>query len=46
MHHHLREEENKFFQVSGKILAETSKKKLAVQYLRDYQRMRKKLSAD
>lgn len=46
VHHHLREEEKKFFQVSGKILAETSKKKLAGQYLRDYQRMRRKLSAD
>lgn len=45
VHHHLREEEKKFFQVSGKILAETTKKRLATQYLRDYNRMRKKLAA-
>lgn len=45
VHHHLREEEKKFFQVSGKILAETAKKRLATQYLRDYNRMRKKLAA-
>ncbi len=46
VHHHLREEEKKFFQVSGKILSETQKSKLAGQYRRDYQRMRRKLSAE
>lgn len=46
VHHHLREEEKKFFQVSGKILAETAKKRLATGYSRDYQRMRRKLAAD
>lgn len=41
--HHLREEEKKFFQVSGKILSDAKKKKLARQYLKDYQRMKKRL---
>lgn len=44
VHHHLREEETKFFQVSGKILTDTQKIKLARQYEADYQRMKKKLS--
>lgn len=39
VHHHLREEEKKFFQVSGKILNDTQKQRLARQYRRDYQRM-------
>lgn len=39
VHHHLREEEKKFFQVSGKILNDTQKQRLAKQYRRDYQRM-------
>lgn len=43
VHHHLREEEKKFFQVSGKILSETQKRKLAGQYRKDYARMRKTL---
>lgn len=44
VHHHLREEEKKFFQVSGKILTDTQKAKLARQYLKDYERMKKTLS--
>lgn len=44
VHHHLKEEETKFFQVSGKILTDTQKTKLAKQYLSDYERMKKKLS--
>ncbi|HEY0296927.1 MAG TPA: hemerythrin domain-containing protein [Bordetella sp.] len=44
VHHHLREEEKKFFQVSGKILTETQKEKLARQYLKDYQRMKTRLA--
>jgi hypothetical protein len=40
VHHHLREEERKFFQVSGKILSEAQKKLLAGKYRRDIQRMR------
>lgn len=39
VHHHLREEEKKFFQVSGKILSRTRKAGLASQYRKDYQRM-------
>ena len=45
VHHHLREEEKKFFQVSGKILSETQKTRLAKQYRRDYARMHKTLAA-
>jgi hypothetical protein len=43
VHHHLREEEKKFFQVSGKILGEAQKRRLARQYRRDYARMLKTL---
>ncbi|MBA3486900.1 MAG: hemerythrin domain-containing protein [Lysobacter sp.] len=45
VHHHLREEEKKFFQVSGKILSEGQKTRLAKQYRRDYLRMHKLLAA-
>ncbi|KFL36275.1 hemerythrin domain-containing protein [Arenimonas donghaensis] len=44
VHHHLREEEKKFFQVSGKLLTDAQKTKLAGQYRRDIKRMRKKLA--
>ena len=44
VHHHLREEETKFFQVSGKILSDAEKLKLAKKYEADYQRMKKKLA--
>jgi hypothetical protein len=43
VHHHLHEEEKKFFQVSGKILTDAQKLKLAKQYRRDYARMQKML---
>lgn len=43
VHHHLSEEEKKFFQVSGKILSDAQKVKLARQYRRDYARMLKVL---
>lgn len=43
VHHHLREEEKKFFQVSGKILSEAQKLRLAKRYRQDYARMRKML---
>ncbi len=46
VHHHLREEETKFFQVSGKLLTETQKKRLAGQYRRDYLRMHRMLAAE
>lgn len=45
VHHHLREEETKFFQVSGKLLSASSKQRLAGQYRRDYQRMHRMLAA-
>lgn len=37
--HHLKEEERKFFQTSGRILAPSRKRELARGYRRDYQRM-------
>ncbi len=43
VHHHLREEETKFFQVSGRILTATQKVRLTNQYRRDYARMVKAL---
>jgi len=44
VHHHLREEEKKFFQVSGKILSATKKVTLAKAYRRDYASMHRKLA--
>jgi hypothetical protein len=44
VHHHLREEEKKFFQVSGKIIADTQKTRLAKLYRRDYARLQKQLA--
>lgn len=43
VHHHLREEEKKFFQVSGKILSDAQKLQLAKKYRKDYTRMLKVL---
>ncbi|MDR7148446.1 hypothetical protein J2W49_000374 [Hydrogenophaga palleronii] len=40
VHHHLREEERKFFQISGKILSDGQKKQLATKYRKDLDRMR------
>lgn len=37
--HHLKEEETKFFQVSGKLLSDSQKLRLAGQYRKDYERM-------
>lgn len=37
--HHLKEEETRFFQVSGKLLSATQKLRLAAQYRKDYARM-------
>ena len=37
--HHLKEEETKFFQVSGKLLSDAEKLKLARQYRTDFERM-------
>jgi len=39
VHHHLKEEETKFFQVSGKLIPKTTKVLLGRQYEKDYQRM-------
>lgn len=46
VHHHLKEEEKKFFQVSGKILTATAKTRLAKQYRRDFARMHRKLASE
>ena len=46
VHHHLREEEKKFFQVSGKVLTDTQKTQLAKKYRKDFERMKKKLAAE
>lgn len=43
VHHHLREEERKFFQVSGKILTDAQKRRAAKQYRNDHARMVKLL---
>ena len=43
VHHHLREEETKFFQVTGKILSDTAKQQAAKKYRKDYARMLAKL---
>jgi len=45
VHHHLREEEKKFFQVSGKILGTREKVSLAKRYRNDFARMQKTLRA-
>ena len=39
--HHLKEEETKFFQVSGKLLTDAQKLKLARQYRKDFDRMKR-----
>ena len=39
VHHHLREEETRFFQVSGKILSERQKATCAARYRKDYARL-------
>lgn len=44
VNHHLREEEKKFFQVSGKILDDALKARLAKRYRREHARMVKTLS--
>lgn len=46
VHHHLREEERKFFQASGKLLSATRKVALAKSYRRDFARMQAKLLAE
>ncbi|MGC4396849.1 hemerythrin domain-containing protein [Hydrogenophaga sp. T2] len=41
VHHHLREEEHKFFQVAGKILSDSAKVQLGKRYLKDLLEMRR-----
>ena len=43
VHHHLREEEKKFFQVTGRILDDKQKQLAARKYRKDYARMLAKL---
>lgn len=43
--HHLKEEESKFFQVSGKILGPKQKTMLARRYRKDYERMKRLLTS-
>ncbi|MCW5654124.1 hemerythrin domain-containing protein [Hydrogenophaga sp.] len=45
VHHHLREEERKFFQLSGKILSDRQKASLAPRYRQDARRMRQVVAA-
>lgn len=45
VHHHLREEERGFFQVSGKLLTAAAKQSLARSYRKDLARMRKLLAS-
>ena len=45
VHHHLREEERTFFQVTGRILSDTAKQQAARKYRKDYARMLAKLRA-
>ena len=45
VNHHLDEEEKAFFQLSGKILSDSQKNKLAKDYLSDYQRLKLKYSS-
>ena len=44
-YHHLKEKEKKFFQASGKLLAESQTLRLAPQYRCDFTRMKKQLAA-
>ncbi len=46
VHHHLREEESKFFKVGGRLLGDALKARLGKQYNKDVQRMRRKLAGD
>ncbi|XID74565.1 hemerythrin domain-containing protein [Alkanindiges sp. WGS2144] len=42
VHHHLSEEEHRFFQMSGKILTDKQKEQLAVQYFEEFERQKEK----
>lgn len=40
VHHHLKEEEGGFFQLSGRLLSATAKRDLAKRYIADYERLK------
>lgn len=46
VHHHLREEERKFFQAAGKLMTARQKTAHAGRYRRDFERMRRRLLAE
>lgn len=46
VHHHLKEEEHKFFQMSGKILTDLQKQQLAPAYQKDFQAQKQRLAAE
>lgn len=46
VHHHLREEETKFFQVAGKLIGERAKLTLGRRYLKDLVQMRRHYAAN
>lgn len=41
VHHHLKEEEHKFFQQAGKILTDKEKEQLGLKYLTEYEKYKK-----
>ncbi|TYO21574.1 hemerythrin domain-containing protein, partial [Acinetobacter baumannii] len=41
VHHHLKEEEHKFFQQAGKILKDSEKETLGNKYLKEYKKYKK-----
>lgn len=46
VHHHLKEEEHKFFQMSGKILTEQQKEQLGPHYLKEFEMQKQRLAAE
>lgn len=46
VHHHLKEEEHKFFQMSGKILTEQQKEQLGPHYLKEFEIQKQRLAAE
>lgn len=46
VNHHLKEEEHKFFQMSGKILTDQQKQQLAPEYQKDFQAQKQRLAAE
>ena len=46
VHHHLKEEEHKFFQMSGKILTEQQKEQLGTDYLKEFELQKQRLATE